>query len=88
MKYQNSMWGDYSPTPAVEQIGAQIEVDNAPEMAVTAQQMATDPSCTTTEDMMAAMGTVPGFNNADGNDVNGKPNSVVEGDVGGARPQS
>jgi len=31
---------------------------------------------------------VPGFNNADGNDMDEKPNSVVEGDVGGARPQS
>ena len=80
MKYQNSMWGDYSPTPAVEQIGVQIEVDNAPEMAVTAQQMATDPSCTTTEDMMAAMGAVPGFSN--------EASITAEGDVGGARPQS
>jgi len=87
MKYQNSMWGDYSPTPAVEQIGVQIEVDNAPEMAVTSSQMAVSSSMTT-EAMLASLGEVPGFNNADGTDVDGKPNSAVEGDVGGARPQS
>lgn len=68
MDYKNSMWGDYSPTPA------------SPQAAVDGSQ--------DTQAMLAGLGEVPGFNNADGQDVDGKPNSAVEGDVGGARPQS
>ena len=75
------MHGDYSPTPVAPQVGLAIEAeDGQAEMVVTAQQMATDPSRTTTEDMMAAMGAVPGFSN--------EASITAEGDVGGARPQS
>lgn len=73
------MWGDYSPTPDGTQVGMQIEVDNAPEMAVTASQVAVSSSMTT-EAMIASLGKVPGFSN--------DASTAVEGDVGGARTQS
>jgi len=60
MDYKNSMWGDYSPTPA------------APQAAVD--------SSTNTDAMVASMGQVPGHDNL--------ADIKVEGDVGGAKPQS